>query len=76
MNMLEANTPFADGIKKIIKKKGMRNWYVAQKAGYSPENFSRMLNGKKLIKACDIPRIAEALGVEITEIYNAGKEDR
>ena len=31
---------------------------------------------KKLIKACDIPRLAEALGVKINEIYNAGMENQ
>lgn len=32
-----------------------------------------MLNRRRLIKACDIPKLAKALGVGIDEIYEAGK---
>ena len=33
-----------------------------------------MLNGRRLIKACDIPRIATVLGVKADDIYEAGKK--
>ena len=51
----------------------MKNLHVAKKAGYSPQKLSDMLNGRRLIKACDIPNLALALGVKIDDIYEAGK---
>lgn len=56
------------------RAKGYKNLYVAEKAGYTPQELSDMLNGRKLIKACDIPNLAFALGVKTDELYEAGKE--
>ena len=40
---------------------------------YTPQELSDMLNGRRLIKACDIPRIAKALGVEINYLFGIEK---
>lgn len=72
MTIAEANEPLSSGLKVIIDKKGLKNLYIARRAGYTPQEFSDMLNGRRLIKACDIPRIAEALNVNSDEIYIAG----
>ena len=53
----EMNVPVAFGISKAIKEKGFKQTYVAESAGYTPQELSDMLNGRRLIKACDIPRI-------------------
>lgn len=74
MNISECNEPVATGLRRIIAQKGFKNLYIAQKAGFMPQELSDMLNGRRLIKACDIPRFADALGVEISEIYEAGKK--
>ena len=47
---------------------------VAKKAGYSAQEFNSMLNGRKLIRACDIPNIAKALEVDVNELYWRGDE--
>ena len=60
----EMNVPVAFGISKAIKEKGFKQTYVAESAGYTPQELSDMLNGRRLIKACDIPRIAKALRSE------------
>jgi transcriptional regulator with XRE-family HTH domain len=60
------------GIQKIIVKKGLKNLYVAEKAGFTPQELSDMINGRRLIKACDVPRLATALGVEAGDIYTEG----
>lgn len=73
MNISEANEPLSTGLRVLIEKKGMKNLHVAKKAGYSPQKLSDMLNGRRLIKACDIPNLALALGVKIDDIYEAGK---
>lgn len=74
MAIMEANEPLSTGLRIIIAKKGLKNMYVAEKAGYSNQELSDMLNGRRLIKACDIPKLAEALEVGLDDIYAAGKE--
>lgn len=76
MTISEANTPLSEGIRKIIAQKGLKNLYVAERADFTPQELSDMLNGRRLIKACDIPGLALALGVEINEIYAAGEKAR
>ena len=34
-----------------------------------------MFNGRRLIKACDIPKFAYVLGVKTDDIYNAGRKE-
>ena len=75
MTITEMNTPIAEGITAIIKEKGLKQFYVAEKAGYGKDEFNGMLNGRKIIKASDIPRIAEALGVTANDIYASGARE-
>ena len=74
MSIEESNQPFSKGLALIIKDKGLRQVYVAEKAGYTSQELSDILNGRKLIKACDIPKLARVLGVTVDEIYTAGKK--
>lgn len=74
MRIADFNSPAADNISRLIEKNGLKQVYVAEKAGYKAQELNDMLNGRRLIKACDVPRIALALGVEINEIYEAGKK--
>ena len=73
MTIAEANEPLSKKLKIIIAQKGLKNLYVAESAGYTPQELSDMLNGRRLIKACDIPRIAKALGVEINYLFGIEK---
>lgn len=75
MTITEANEPISSGVRVIIAMKGLKNIYVAEKAGFTAQELSDMLNGRKLIKACDIPKLARALGVKENEIYEAGKKN-
>lgn len=74
MSVAKANAPFSEGLIKLMEERGVKQVYVAKKAGYTAQELSDMLNGRRLIKACDIPRIAEALNVTSDDIYAAGKE--
>lgn len=69
MNIKEMNYPVNAGIAKAIKEKGLKQVYVAKSAGYTPQKLNDMITGRCLIKACDIPRIAKALGVEINYLF-------
>ena len=72
LTISEANRPLSKGIQKIIAKKGLKNLYVAEKAGFTSQELSDMINGRRLIKACDVPRLATALGVVAGDIYSEG----
>jgi len=74
VTIAEANEPFASGLKAIIARKGFKNLYIAKKAGYTPQELSDMFNGRRLIRACDIPKFAHVLEVKTDDIYAAGKE--
>ena len=67
------NDPIARGIEKIIQEKGIKKNYVAKRAGFTVAQFSNLLNGRKLIKAEDMPKIAYALDTTVPQIYEAGK---
>lgn len=72
MRIEEFNAPAAENISKIIESKGLKQVYVAEKVGYKAQELNDMLNGRRLIKVCDVPKLALALGVEINDIYAAG----
>lgn len=74
MTISKLNEPFSTGMKVIIAEKGLKQGHVAQKAGFTTQEFSDMMNGRRLIKACEIPRIAEALGVSVNDVYFAGEK--
>ncbi len=64
--------PIAVGIKSLITERGMIQRVVAERAGYTSQQFSDMLNNRKIIKAIDIVPISKALGVSVQEVYDAG----
>lgn len=72
MSISEANEPFVSGLKVIIAQMGLKNLYVAKKAGFTPQELSDMFSGRRLIKACEIPKFAHVLGVKTDDIYAAG----
>lgn len=63
----------ASGIKKVISSKGFVQRAVASRAGFTEQQFSDMLNGRKIIRADYLVRIADAIGVSVEDLYAAGK---
>ena len=47
----------------------MKQIFVAEKAGFSKQEFSNILHGRKLLRVEYIPRIAMALDVEIKVLF-------
>lgn len=64
----------APNVKRIIKDGCLKQSAVAKKAGYSEQQFSAMMNGRKVIKDIDILRIATALSVDANELFKKGDE--
>ena len=75
MTIVECNRPVAENISSIIRRKGLKQVYIAEKAGFEKQQFNDMLNGRKIIKPCDALKIAEALGVTMNEMYGAAEEN-
>ena len=69
MQIAECNAPVAKNIAGVIENKGLKQVYIAEKAGYSPQELNDMLNGRRLIKANDIARISLVLGVDVNCLY-------
>lgn len=53
----------------IIKDRGLKKKCVAEKAGYSRQQFSNLLNGRKVFKVDDVLRIANALEVTPNDLF-------
>ena len=64
-----------DNIRGTIDAKGMKQVVVAERSGFTEQQFSDMLNGRKIIRAEYIPKIANALGVSVGDLFvDAGQE--
>lgn len=53
----------------IIKDKGLKKKHVAEKAGYSRQQFSDLLNSRRTFKVDDIIRVAKALEVTPNDLF-------
>ena len=62
------NQEIGANIKKIIDERGLKQKYVADKAGFTEDDLSRMINGYKPIRAEYLPTIAKVLGVTINDL--------
>lgn len=69
MSVRDYNLVLPQNIIRIINDRGMKQCAVANKAGFSKQQFSDMLNGRKIIKPCDALAIADALEITMNELY-------
>lgn len=63
------NSIVAPNVKRIIRDRCLKQSAVAEKAGYSAQQFCAMMNGRRIIKDIDILRIATALSVDANELF-------
>lgn len=63
------NSIVAPHVEEIILKKCLKQSAVAEKAGYTKQQFNSMLRGRKVIRDIDIARIANALEVEVNDLF-------
>ena len=75
MRVSEFNANVPANIVRLMEKRGLKQGAVADWAGYSKQQFSDMLNGRRIIKACDVLAIANALDVEIGELFARTSDD-
>jgi|GEM_PF-982427 Plasmid maintenance system antidote protein len=64
MSIKNYNSPVAENIVEILNEKGIKQKVFAKKIGISEKVLSDMLNGRRVIKVCEIEKIAIALEVD------------
>ena len=70
LDIQTSNSIVANRVREIIKEKGLKQTAIAEKAGFSTQEFSDMLNGRRLMRAVDIASIISALrGVGVDANY-------
>jgi len=69
MSIAEFNSIVPSNVNRIIEERGLKQNAVAKWAGFSTHQFNAMLNGRRLIKPCDISAIAVALGVKVDALF-------
>jgi len=70
LDIQTSNSIVANRVREIINEKGLKQTAIAEKAGFSTQEFSDMLNGRRLMRAVDIASIISALrGVGVDANY-------
>ena len=70
------NTVVIPNIRRIINERGLKQYAVAEKAGYTKQQFNAMLTGRKLITDVDICKITSVLDVDANALFTTRKEGR
>lgn len=64
-------------IQNLISQRGMKQCVVAKRAGFTPQEFSNILNNRKLLRVENVKAVADAIGVDVNELFystSKGKE--
>lgn len=74
MKIQDCNQPVVENVLRIINAKGLKQCYVSETIGCSPQDFSNMLNGRKTIKIADVIKLTSALGVTPNDLFSTDSE--
>lgn len=59
----------ASNVRSLIDTYGYKHATIAERAGYTRQQFSDILNGRKLILADDCMRLREAIGCTYNDLF-------
>lgn len=68
MLISESNATVPENLNRIMSQKGLKQLFVANKAGLTGQQMTDMLNGRRLIKVSDLLKLSDALGVSVGEL--------
>ena len=74
LSIKEANAPVTGNIKHYIESKGLKKKTVATQAGLTQNELTDILGSRRIIKACEIKRIAEAVGEPVEYLFEQTTE--
>lgn len=63
-------------LKIYIKSKGLKQCAVAEKAGFTENQFSQILNGKRSVSADELEIICNAMEATPNDIYHCSKKNK
>lgn len=69
---METCVQFIENTRRIINQRGYKDKAIAEKIGVSANQFSSMMNNRKIITAVDVMAIANALEVTPNELFGIG----
>lgn len=70
LDIKTSNSVVANRVREIMKDKMIKQTALAEKAGFTIQEFNDMLNGRRLMRAVDIASIINALrGVGVDANY-------
>lgn len=69
MDIRQLNSPVAENVKRIISESGMKQHVIATRIGYTSQELTDMIYGRRIIKINDVPKISAALGVDIGTLF-------
>lgn len=64
----------ADNVRTMLAERGYKHSAIAERAGYTRQQFSDMLNGRKLILADDCIKLCNAIGCTYDDLFRIPKE--
>mgnify|MGYP003304193846 CR=1 FL=1 len=56
-------------IRKILEERGLKQKFVAEKAGYTQPTFNSICNGRRKVTEDDVTRICGALNLEPNDLF-------
>lgn len=68
MGIESYNAVAPENISRIIEQKGLKQMFVARKAGLTSQQMTDMLNGRRLIKVSDLLKLSDVLGVGVDDL--------
>ena len=57
-----------EAIAESIREKGMKQRFVAEKAGISPQQLSDICKGRRRIEALECFNVCDAIGIDVSEL--------
>lgn len=68
MLISESNASVPYNVNRILSQKGLKQLFVAKKAGLTGQQLTDMLNGRRLIKISDLIKLSDALDVSVGDL--------
>lgn len=72
--MLLKKSVVAGNVRTIIDELGYKHAVIAERAGYTRQQFSDILTGRKLILADDCIRLRNAIGCTYNDLFRRPEE--
>lgn len=75
MSITESNRPVAENLDVIITERALSRPEIARRAGINPRRLYDIIKGHQLIRAQEIKKLAEVLGIEVSTLFQEVKSD-